>query len=109
MDASYAGRRMRSLTIAVIALAFAVVAAPSAEARKYCGKVTTKYSYGSFDHKTYLIKGKMSCRSVRSVMRRSIPHDGRVPGWKCVALHLPPPYDVTCTNGSRKVGAITEL
>jgi hypothetical protein len=101
---------MRILTVLVIALGLAVAVAPAAQARRYCGKVATKYSYGTYYHKTYLIKGKMTCRAVRRVLKKGIPHDGHPPaGWKCVGLHTPPPYDVTCANGSRKVGAITEL
>ena len=37
-----------------------VIAAPSAEARTYCGKVTMRYSYGSYDFKTYRIEGKIT-------------------------------------------------
>lgn len=99
---------MRILTIAITALVFAIVAAPSAEARKYCGKVTTKYSYGSFDHKTYLVKGKLSCKTVRSVLKKSIPLNNQAPGWKCIKRGQPT-YDVSCTKGNIKVGAITEL
>jgi hypothetical protein len=99
---------MRILSVLVLALGLAVAVAPAAEARKYCGKVTTKYSYGSFDHKTYLIKGKMSCKSVRSVLKKSIPLDNEAKGWSCIKRDQPT-YDVTCTRGSRKIGAITEL
>jgi hypothetical protein len=99
---------MRILTIVMTALVIAVVAAPSAEARKYCGKVTTKYSYGSYDHKTYLIKGKLSCKQVRAVLKKSIPLSNEAPGWNCIKRDQPT-YDVSCTKGKIKVGAITEL
>jgi hypothetical protein len=99
---------MRILTIVMAALVIAVVAAPSAEARKYCGKVTTKYSYGSYDHKTYLIKGKLSCKKVRAVLKKSIPLSNEAPGWSCIKRDQKT-YDVSCTKGKIKVGAITEL
>ena len=99
---------MRILTVVVLALGLAVAVAPAAEARKYCGKVTTKYSYGSFDHKTYLVKGKLSCKKVRAVLKKSIPLTNQAPGWKCIKRDQPT-YDVSCTKGAIKVGAITEL
>ena len=99
---------MRILTSLVLALALVVAVAPAAEARKYCGKVTTKYSYGSYDHKTYLVKGKLSCKQVRRVLKESIPLTNQAKGWKCVKRDQPV-YDVSCTKGSVKVGAITEL
>jgi len=40
---------MRTL---LAALVLALVVAPTAEARTYCGKVTMRYSYGSYDFKT---------------------------------------------------------
>ena len=99
---------MRILIIAILALLVASVAAPSAEARTYCGTVTMKYSYGSFDFKTYRIKGKISCRSVRSTMRKSIPRGDVAPGWDCVKRGAERPYDITCTRGARKIGAISK-
>ena len=100
---------MRILAVTVLALALAVVAAPSAEARTYCGTVTMKYSYGSFDFKTYRIKGKITCRSVRSTMRKSITRSDVAPGWDCVKRGAQRPYDITCTRGARKIGAISEV
>jgi hypothetical protein len=101
---------MRMLTSVVLALGFLVAVAPAAEARKYCGKVTTKYSSTSiFHHKTYLVKGKLSCKSVRRILQKSIPADYDSPGWSCIQLHTPPPYDVLCSKGKVKIGAITEF
>ena len=75
---------MRILTVLVLAFAFVVAVAPAAEARKYCGKVTTKYSPTSiFHHKTYLVKGRLSCKSVRRILKKSIPADYDSPGWSC--------------------------
>jgi hypothetical protein len=101
---------MRMLLVLVLVLVVGLVgaAAPAAEARTYCGKVTTRYSYGSYQHKTYLIKGKLSCKSVRSVLKKSIPLNDEAKGWSCIKRDQPV-YDVTCTKGSIKVGAITEL
>lgn len=104
---------MRILTVIVLALGLAVAVAPAAEARKYCGKVTTKYSETSiFKHKTYVLKGSLGCKTVRRVMKASIPADKDAPGWKCVQIHQRPPYeayDVTCKKGKVVLGAITEL
>jgi hypothetical protein len=103
---------MRILTILVLALGLTVALTSAAEARKYCGKVTTKYSYASYDHKTYVIKGSLGCKTVRRVMKASIPADKDAPGWKCVQSHQTPEYkayDVTCKKGKVVLGAITEL
>ena len=103
---------MRTLTTVVTAIVLAVLAAPSAEARTYCGKVTMRYSYGSYDFKTYRIKGKISCRSVRRVLRESIPLDEQARGWECIKNGAPRPYDVVCggpkgaEDFSRRVGAV---
>jgi hypothetical protein len=104
---------MRILTTLVVALGLVVAVAPAAEARKYCGKVTTKYSETSvYKHKTYVLKGSLGCKAVRRVMKQSIPADKDTPGWKCVQIHQRPPYeayDVTCKKGKVVLGAITEL
>lgn len=99
---------MRKFLILAVILGFVVAFAPAAEARTYCGKVTTRYSYGTYQHKTYLIRGKLSCKSVRTVLKASIPLDRHAKGWSCIKRDQPV-YDVTCTKGSVKVGAITEL
>jgi hypothetical protein len=104
---------MRILTVLIVALGVAVAVAPAAEARKYCGKVTTKYSETSiFKHKTYVIKGSLGCKTVRRVMKESIPADKDTKGWTCVQIHQRPEYaayDVTCKKGKVVLGAITEL
>ena len=104
---------MRILTIFIVALGLVVAVAPAAEARKYCGKVTTKYSETSiFKHKTYVLKGSLGCKTVRRVMKQSIPADKDAKGWKCVQSHQTPEYaryDVTCKKGKVVLGAITLL
>jgi len=103
---------MRILTIFIVALGLVVAVAPAAEARKYCGKVTTKYSYGSYDHKTYVLRGSLGCKTVRRVMKASIPADKDAKGWTCVQSHQTPEYahyDVTCKRGKVVLGAITLL
>ena len=103
---------MRTLTTIVAALVLAMVAAPAAEARTSCGKITMTYGYGSYDFKTYRIKGRMSCSSVRRVLRQSIPLDKEARGWECIKRGAPRPYDVVCGSPagaedfSRRVGAI---
>jgi hypothetical protein len=103
---------MRTLTTVVAALVLAVVAAPAAEARTSCGKITMTYGYGSYDFKTYRIKGRMSSSSVRRVLRQSIPLDKEARGWECIKRGAPRPYDVVCGSPagaedfSRRVGAI---
>ena len=93
-------------------LALALVAAPTAEARTYCGKVTMRYSYGSYDFKTYRIEGKITCKSVRRVLRQSIPLNNEARGWECIKRGAPRPYDVVCggpkgaEDFSRRVGAV---
>ncbi len=100
---------MRTL---LVALVLALVAAPTAEARTYCGEVTMRYSYGSYDFKTYRIKGKITCKSVRRVMKQSIPLDKQARGWECIKRGAPRPYDVVCGSPkgaedfSRRVGAV---
>lgn len=100
---------MRTL---LVALVLALVVAPTAEARTYCGKVTMRYSYGSYDFKTYRIKGKITCRSVRRVLKQSIPLNKEARGWECIKRGAPRPYDVVCggpagaEDFSRRVGAV---
>jgi hypothetical protein len=68
-----------------------VAAAPSAEARAYCGEVTMRYSY---------------------VLHQSIPLDKEARGWECIKRGAPRPYDVVCggpagaEDFSRRVGAV---
>jgi hypothetical protein len=104
---------MRILTVLVLALGLVVAGSSSAEARKYCGKVTTKYSETSvYKHKTYVLKGSLGCKTVRRVMKESIPADKDAKGWTCVQIHQRPEYsayDVTCKKGKVVLGAITEL
>jgi hypothetical protein len=104
---------MRTLFSLMLALALLVAVAPAADARTYCGKVTTKYSETSiYKHKTYVLKGHLGCRTVRRVMKESIPADKDTPGWKCVQIHQRPPYeayDVTCRRGKVVLGAITQF
>jgi hypothetical protein len=96
----------------LIALGLAVAVPPTAEARTYCGKVKVRYSYGSYDYKTYRIKGKISCKSVRRVLKKSIPTNKQARGWECIKNATPRPYDVMCggpkgaEDFSRRVGAI---
>ncbi len=100
---------MRTL---LASLVLALVVAPTAEARTYCGKVTMRYSYGSYDFKTYRIEGRLTCKSVRRVLRQSIPLDKQARGWECIKRGAPRPYDVVCggpkgaEDFSRRVGAI---
>src|SRR5689334_10072937 len=104
---------MRIFSLLVLTLALVVAVAPAAEARKYCGKVTTKYSPTSiYKHKTYVIKGSLACKTVRRVMKESIPADKDAKGWTCVQIDQTPEYaayDVTCKKGKVVLGAITEL
>ena len=66
-------------------------ARPHREARTYCGKVTMRYSYGSYDFKTYRIEGRITCKSVRRVLRQSIPLNKQARGWECIKRGAPRP------------------
>jgi hypothetical protein len=103
---------MRTLTALLAALGLALALAPTAQARTYCCKVTMRYSYGSYDFKTYRIKGKISCKTVRRVLKQSIPLNKEARGWECIKNGAPRGYDVVCggpkgaEDFSRRVGAI---
>ena len=45
---------------------------------------------------------------MRAVLKKSIPLSNEAPGWNCIKRDQPT-YDVSCTKGKIKVGAITEL
>lgn len=107
----------RALIIAVVlvtSLVAGLASSPAAEARTYCGKIVEKYSHEgrSYTFKTYRLQGKMTCKWVRSFLKRTIPAISEPKGWECVKLHTPPPYDVTCGSPrraedfTRAVGAI---
>jgi hypothetical protein len=105
-------RALILLTLLATSLAVGLASSPAAEARTYCGKIVEKYSYGSFTFKTYRLKGHMTCKAVRSLLKKAIPAVKLPHGWDCVKLHTPPPYDVTCGSPvgaedyTRAVGAI---
>lgn len=103
---------MRIPTVLLIALGLAVAVPSTAEARTYCGKVKVRYSYGSYDYKTYRLKGKVTCKTVRRVLKKSIPLNRQARGWECIKTRVPRPYDVMCgaprgaEDFHRRVGAI---
>jgi hypothetical protein len=102
--------------LAVIATAFAVGlgAAPAAQARSYCGKLRSTFSGTTYTRKVYRLKGHVSCKAARRVIRDSMkPRTyGHPKGWECVMLHTTRPYDITCGSPrgaedySRAVGSI---
>jgi hypothetical protein len=86
--------------LAVVATAFVagLGVAPAAQARSYCGKLHTTYGKTTYTRRVYRLKGHVSCKAARRVIRDSMKMSsyGHPKGWECVMLHVPPPYDITC-------------
>jgi hypothetical protein len=74
-----------ALAAVVLALLLTLAApAPDAAAARGCGKITIKYSYGSYRFKVWVHQGRVGCRKARRVMKRGIPVTKPDPrGWRC--------------------------
>jgi hypothetical protein len=86
--------------------------APEAAAAKRCGKITIRYSYGSYRFKVWVYKGNVTCSKARRVMRQGIPISRPDPrGWTCVQGPDGANYSDVCRarNPKRSVRALVLL
>jgi hypothetical protein len=88
-----------ALALILTSLVVGLGAAPSADARTYCGKLVTKTHGSKFTRKVYVLKGHVSCKWARHLIKASmvLKHYGHpARRWECVMLHAQDPYDITC-------------
>ena len=94
------------ITTAALATGLALLltlaaSAPEAAASKHCGKITIKYSYGSYRFKVWVYQGDVGCRKAKRIMKRGIPINRPDPrGWTCTQAPSGANYSDVCKASS---------
>jgi hypothetical protein len=91
---------------AALAVLAAVLVAPSgASASRLCGHITLRSGGDVSEYRAYVIKGRVSCRRARGVLRARIARGHEARGWDCVRGSPLDLYDITCRSRSAAIGA----
>ncbi len=98
---------MPSIIVSAIVVAGLALAAtlapppPEAAASKSCGKITIKYSYGSYEFKVWVYEGSVRCAKARKVMKQGIPaNKPDPPGWACLQGPAGASFSDVCKAGN---------